>query len=126
MIFNFKEFEKKYNIDTWNANPISKKLRNDVPISKQIQNKIDKYLPNTNTKNNNILSQYLYKLLHYDDFEKQLVEKDIDYISPELLLPIDTITFIIKNISDIKKILMYLIQKNKKTKKQIDKLKKSK
>jgi hypothetical protein len=55
------------------------------------------------------LSQYLYKLLDYENFEKQLVKKDIDYIPPKLLLPIDTILFMIKNITNIKKILLFLI-----------------
>lgn len=100
MIFNFKEFENKYNIDTFNP----------VKINKEHNKEIKKYLPE-NTINNNILSQYIYKIFFYDDFEKQLIGNNIEPIKPKLLIPLETIEFIIKNIYDIKKCIIFMLNK---------------
>lgn len=98
MIFNFAEFENEYNIDTFNP----------IKIDKITKKEIKKYLPDINS-NNDILSQYLYKIFFYDKFEKQLVKNDIEPIKPKLLIPSETIKFIIKNIYDIKKCIVFML-----------------
>jgi len=101
MIFNFKEFENKYNTDTFNT----------ITINGEIMKEIQKFLPKFN-KNNDILSQYIYKIIYYNDFENHLVGKNINPIKPKLLLPQETILFIIKNIYNIKKCILFLIDHN--------------
>jgi len=101
MIFNYKEFENKYNVDAFN----------NITINEEIKEEIKKYLPKFN-KNDNILSQYIYKIIYYNDFENQLTGKDIKPIKPKLLLPQETILFIIKNIYNIKKCILFLIEHN--------------
>jgi serine/threonine protein kinase len=97
MIFNFKEFENKYNVDTFD--------------SCTIDEDINKLLPKFN-KNNDVLSQYIYKIKYYDKFENQLIGKEIEPIKPKLLLPKETILFIIKNIYNIKKCTLFMIKNN--------------
>lgn len=101
MIFNYKEFENKYNIDT----------SNNITINDEIIKEIQKYLPKFN-KNNNILSQYIYKIIYYNDFQNNLVGKNIKPIKPKLFLQQETILFIIKNIYNIKKCILFLIEHN--------------
>ena len=101
MIFNFKEFENKYNVDTFN----------NITINEETKKEIQKYLPKFN-KNNDILSQYIYKIIYYNDFENRLIGNDIKPIKPKLLLPQEKILFIIKNIYNIKKCILFLIEHN--------------
>ena len=101
MIFYFKEFENKYNTDTFNT----------ITINGEIMKEIQKFLPKFN-KNNDILSQYIYKIIYYNDFKNHLVGKNINPIKPKLLLPQETILFIIKNIYNIKKCILFLIDHN--------------
>ena len=102
MIFNYKEFENKYNIDTF---------FNTITINDEIMKEIQKFLPKFN-KNNDILSKYIYKIIYYNDFENHLVGKNIKPIKPKLLLPQEIILFIIKNIYNIKKCILFLIEHN--------------
>ncbi len=105
LIYNFYDFEAKYNnqINTYN------------PIKINITHKkiLKEYLPNEVTKNNEKeLMQHLYKIIYYEDFEKNILKKNIKkIIKPKLYLPLDTITFIIKNINNLNLILEHLIQK---------------
>ena len=98
MIFNFTKFENKYNVDTFSH----------IEINKEIKQDIQKYLPKFN-KNNEVLSQYIYKIIYYDDFEHKLVNDKIKIIKPKLLLPQKAIEFMIKNIYNIKKCILFLL-----------------
>ena len=98
MIYNFTEFENKYKIDTFD----------NVKINNKIKKDIQEYLPELK-KNNDILSQYIYKIKYYDKFENQLIDNNIKLIKPKLLLPQKVIEFMIKNIYDIKKIILFFI-----------------
>ena len=102
MIFNFSEFENKYNVDTFGH----------IEINKEIKKDIQKYLPNPNINpnfNNKILSQYIYKIIYYNDFEQKLVNHKTK-IKPKLLLPQKAIEFMIKNIYNVKKCVLFLLQ----------------
>lgn len=108
MIFNFKEFENKYNVDTFTTYGISNKLKLELK----------NYLPEINTNNNELLSEIIYKILFYSDFEKRIIDKKFNEevskefkpIKPELLLPTEAIIILIKNIYDIEKCISLLIK----------------
>lgn len=113
MIYNFYDFEDKYNIDTFNH----------IKINSEMKKEIKQYLPENNKMNNNILSQYIYKILFYDKFEKQLINQNINFnnntitetinlfnpLQPKLLIPLNIIKFLIKNIYDIKKCINFML-----------------
>jgi hypothetical protein len=97
MIFNFKEFEEKYKVDTFEQ----------IIIDTKIKKEIKQFLP----EKNSTLEQYFYKLFYYEKYEKQLIGKDVKCIQPKLFLPLDDVKFLIKNIYDIKKCILFLLKK---------------
>ena len=107
ILFNFKDFENKYHINT----------NNKVEINNKIKKYIKKYLPiKYDIKiNNDILSQSIYKIIFYKHFENKLLNdnnllnNNNNYIKPKLLLPLNVIIYLIKNIYNIKKCILYLI-----------------
>ena len=95
MIFNFKDFEDKYKVDTFNS----------ISINEKTKKEIEQYLP----KKDSTLEQYVYKLLYYEDYEEQLIGDKIKCVPPKLFLPLDDIKYLIKNIYDIKKCILFLV-----------------
>lgn len=101
LIFNFKHFESKYNVNTWNEITID-------PIDVKLFNK---YLPTKiSSSNKYTLLQYVYKLVYWEKFEQLLTKNNkIILIPPTLRIPLKTILYMIKHINDIKSILMHLL-----------------
>lgn len=101
MIFNYKKFEQKYQVDIFDS----------VTIPDDFKIKIKKYLPKID-KNNEVLYQYIYKIKYCNKYQNQLINNTNNTnntnnmnktIKPKLLLPKKVIMFLIKNIYDIKK-----------------------
>ena len=103
MIFNFRDFEKKYGTSTFE----------NITIDDVMVKKIQKYLPKYD-KNNKVLEQYVYKIIYHEHFERKIMnDENIVIVKPKLFLPMKAIEYIIKNIYDVEKCITYLINHNK-------------
>jgi len=105
---NYSPLFAKYKKELEHANI----MNSDIDIPKNIEDNLNKYLKDLNlpTENRTYLLKLLFKVLHYDKYEKYLLGDKLKHpIKPMYLLPINAILYIISNIYDIKKILIFLI-----------------
>lgn len=89
-------------MDTWN----------EIKINSEDVKLLEKNLPkNLSSSNRQVLLQYLYKILCWEKFEKQLVgNESIKIIKPVLRLPLEIILFMIMHIDNIELILKHLLK----------------
>lgn len=104
MLIDFDKFNKLNNIEEYD--------HKELDINDNIKNILKPYLPeyqiDDNTKN--ILMNVLYRLLFYEDYEKQLLGDKLKEIYPPLIrVPNKIILFMIANYKNVPKILEYVL-----------------
>ena len=110
IIINFTDFEE------YNSKYIKKNRTQFIDFipDKKYKEKIQKYLPNEEIYNIELIENTLYKILYQEEYQKQILKNNFTKFIPfKLLLPLDTILFIIKNMKHPDVILYFLLANTK-------------
>ena len=104
------KFEKYYN----NYINVGSVYDKNFIIDDKYNLELKKYLPDEEIYNSDIILKFLYKILYQKQFQKQLLKSNFKKFIPfKLLLSLDTILFIIKNMKKPNVILYYLLANTK-------------
>jgi hypothetical protein len=83
----------------------NKKLTKLVPISKEDDNTLNKFL--VNFEDNTYFKKYLYKILFFDKFQDQInIKNKVELFD---FIPIETVIYIVENYYNLENILIHLI-----------------
>jgi hypothetical protein len=108
----------KYNVISINGkkwNWYSKMVFEDIKLTKDELDNLEKYMPThligIDNMFKDILKVLLYKLIYYEQWQRKSLNDDtITGVKPNYLMPIDMLLYVIKYIYEPKKVLLYLIK----------------
>ena len=106
VLINFDKFNQLNGISEYDHNDV------EIIIPDDTRTLLDKHLINLqiNDKEKEICRHTLYKILYYEDYERQLMGENLRQLYPPLLrIPEEHIIYIVSNYKDVLKVLQYLI-----------------
>jgi hypothetical protein len=107
LLVNGTEFYKYYH----KYIPEYSTYEKNFTIEDEYKKKLKKYLPNEEIYDLDCIEKFLFKLLYLEKFQRDALKSNFTkFIEFKLLLPLETILFIIKNMKNPDNILYYLLK----------------